>query len=92
MEDRTNEILNIYDKTGKIVATGIKGATTAAITELSAGTVVNAGDYKVSFTDATSKIESEKIDVPVFTVLLATDAPSEVKTTATKDGATISVE
>lgn len=68
-EDRSNQSLLIYDKTGKLIITGEKGAGTATITGLVAGTKVAAGDYKASFSDGTN--ESDKVDVPVFNVLPA---------------------
>lgn len=68
-EDRSNQMLKIYDKTGKLIVTGEKGTGTAAITGLTAGTKVAAGDYKASFSDGTN--ESDKVDVPAFEVLPA---------------------
>lgn len=68
-EDRSNQSLLIYDKTGKLIITGEKGKGTATITGLAAGTKVAAGDYKASFSDGTN--ESDKVDVPAFNVLPA---------------------
>lgn len=68
-EDRSNQMLKIYDKTGKLIVTGEKGKGTATITDLAAGTKVAAGDYKASFSDGTN--ESDKVDVPAFNVLPA---------------------
>lgn len=68
-EDRSNQMLKIYDKTGKLIITGEKGKGTATITGLAAGTKVAAGDYKASFSDGTD--ESDKVDVPAFNVLPA---------------------
>lgn len=68
-EDRSNQSLLIYDKTGKLIITGEKGKGTATITGLAAGTKVAAGDYKASFSDGTN--ESDKVDVPTFDVLPA---------------------
>lgn len=68
-EDRSNQSLLIYDKTGKLIITGEKGKGTATITGLAAGTKVAAGDYKASFSDGTT--ESDKVDVPAFNVLPA---------------------
>lgn len=68
-EDRSNQTLKIYDKTGKLIITGEKGKGTAAITGLAAGTKVAVGDYKASFSDGTN--ESDKVDVPAFNVLPA---------------------
>lgn len=66
-EKRSNQTLKIYNKTGKLIVTGEKGAGTAAITGLAAGTKVATGDYKASFSDGTN--ESDKVDVPTFNVL-----------------------
>lgn len=68
-EDRSNQSLLIYDKTGKLIVTGEKGKGIATITGLAAGTKVAAGDYKASFSDGTN--ESDKVDVPAFNVLPA---------------------
>lgn len=68
-EDRSNQTLKIYDKTGKLIITDEKGKGTAAITGLAAGTKVAVGDYKASFSDGTN--ESDKVDVPAFNVLPA---------------------
>lgn len=67
--DRSNQMLKIYDKNGKLVTTGEKGKGTAAITGLTAGAKVAVGDYKASFSDGTN--ESDKVDVPAFEVLPA---------------------
>ncbi|MFL2063958.1 hypothetical protein ACEN4E_10495 [Latilactobacillus sakei] len=67
--DRSNQTLKIYNKTGKLIVAGEKGKGTATITGLAAGTKVEAGDYKASFSDGTN--ESDKVDVPVFNVLPA---------------------
>lgn len=69
VEDRSNQTLKIYDKTGKLIVTGEKGAGTATIIGLVAGTKVAVGDYKASFSDGTN--ESDKVDVPAFNVLPA---------------------
>lgn len=68
-EDRSNQTLKIYDKTGKLIVTGEKGKGIATITGLAAGTKVAVGDYKASFSDGTN--ESDKVDVPAFDVLPA---------------------
>lgn len=67
--DRSNQMLKIYDKTGKLIVTGEKGAGNAAITGLAVGAKVAAGDYKAAFSDGTN--ESDKVDVPAFDVLPA---------------------
>lgn len=69
VEDRSNQTLKIYDKTGKLIVPGEKGKGTATITGLAAGTKVAVGDYKASFSDGTN--ESDKVDVPAFNVLPA---------------------
>lgn len=66
-ENRSNQTLKIYNKTGKLIVTGEKGKGNAAITGLAAGTKVATGDYKASFSDGTN--ESDKVDVPTFNVL-----------------------
>jgi hypothetical protein len=60
----------------------------AAITGLTAGAVVAAGDYQGALTDGTSF--SDKVDVPGFTVLPAVETPpaSTETTTPTDDGTT----
>lgn len=70
-EDRSNQMLKIYDKTGKLVVTGDKGTGTAAITGLAAGAKVAVGDYQAAFTDGTT--ESDKVDVTAFEVPAATE-------------------
>lgn len=66
-ENRSNQTLKIYNRTGKLIVTGEKGKGTATITGLAAGAKVAAGDYKASFSDGTN--ESDKVDVPAFNVL-----------------------
>ncbi len=68
-EDRSNQTLKIYDKTGKLIVPGEKGKGTATITGLAAGAKVAAGDYKASFSDGTN--ESDKVPVSAFDVLPA---------------------
>lgn len=68
-EDRSNQMLKIYDKTGKLIITGEKGKGTAAITGLAAGAKVAEGDYQASFSDGTN--ESDKVPVSAFDVLPA---------------------
>ncbi|MHB9289688.1 hypothetical protein [Latilactobacillus curvatus] len=68
-ENRSNQTLKIYNKTGKLIVTGEKGKGTAAITGLAAGAKVAAGDYQAAFSDGTN--ESDKVDVPAFNVLPA---------------------
>jgi len=89
--DRSNDIAKIYDKTGKSVVTGDKGQVDLAITGLPSGTVVPTGDYKTSWTDSTSKIESGKVDVEGFTVLETPADPTDVKSAATEDGAKVTL-
>lgn len=66
MADRTNQHLVIYDKSGTKKFEGKVGETTVAITGLDAGTVVADGDYQIVWSDGTN--ESDKVDVPAFTV------------------------
>lgn len=68
-ENRSNQTLKIYNKTGKLIVTGEKGKGTTAITGLAAGAKVAAGDYQAAFSDGTN--ESDKVDVPAFNVLPA---------------------
>lgn len=92
MANRTNEIEVIYKKDGTKVLEGEKGALTTAITGLTGGTTVADGDYKISFKDATTGLESEKVDVPGFTVEKTPDKPADVKADATSDGANVSAD
>ena len=66
-ENRSNQTLKIYNKTGKLIVTGEKGKGTATITGLAAGTKVAEGDYQASFSEGTN--ESDKVPVPTFNVL-----------------------
>ncbi|TLQ05481.1 hypothetical protein FEZ51_02145 [Pediococcus stilesii] len=87
--DRSKQTLIIYAKDGSKVVEGKAGETSVAITGLKAGTVVAAGDYQAAWSDGTK--ESEKVDVPAFTVLTpAPDKPVDLKTEPTVDGAKIS--
>lgn len=92
MADRTNQTEIIYDKTGKKVVEGTKGDLSTVITGLTGGTTVTDGDYKISFKDATTGLESEKVDVPGFTVEKTPDKPADVKADATSDGANVSAD
>jgi transglutaminase/protease-like cytokinesis protein 3 len=65
-EDRKNQKLVVYKKDGTKVVEGTAGASAATITGLAGGTAVAAGDYQVAFSDGTS--ESDKVDVPAFSV------------------------
>lgn len=62
-----------------------------AITGLEEGQVVADGDYQVAARDTDGKLaESDKVDVPGFTVPRTTETePTDVKSTATSDGATV---
>lgn len=93
MADRTNETLVVYKKDGTKVTEGEKGAKTAAITGLAAGTKVATGDYQASFKDTTTSKESDKVDVPDFEVPAAKpEEPVSPKAKPTADGANISAE
>lgn len=61
--------LNLYKKGGtKPLATG-DDVTGVSVTGLAAGTVVPEGDYQLSHTDDTgAMVESDRTDVPSFTV------------------------
>ena len=87
--DHSQQSLVLYKKDGTKVATGTKGQSVVTLTGLSQGTVVNAGDYQVSYiTDGGS--ESGKVDVPAFTVPVS--APTGVAAVSTNDGATITAK
>lgn len=62
-------VLNLYKK-GETKATASGDPSDGvAITGLAAGTKVNDGDYQSTFTDDAGKLtESDKVDVPGFTV------------------------
>jgi hypothetical protein len=62
-------VLNLYKK-GDVKATASGDpAKGVAIAGLAAGAVVATGDYQSTFTDDTGKLaESDKVDVPGFTV------------------------
>ena len=66
MTDRSKQSLVVYDKSGAKVATGDVGTKQVEITGLEGGKEVAKGDYKVVFSDGTK--ESDKVDVPAFTV------------------------
>ena len=84
MADRSKDIEVVYFKAGNKVAEGKVGTGSAAVTGLKPGTVVADGDYKVTFKDSVTNLESEKVDVKGWTVL--TPAPSQpAKTPSTDD-------
>lgn len=91
MADRTNQHLVIYDKSGTKKFEGKVGETTVTITGLDAGTVVADGDYQIVWSDGTN--ESNKVDVPGFTVLPSVPGePTEVTVDPTSDGANVSAQ
>lgn len=93
MADRSKDIEVVYDKTGNKVGESEVGVASVAITGLAAGTVVADGDYKVTFKDSVTGLESEKVDAKGWTVLTpAPEAPTDVTSTATTDGATITAK
>lgn len=92
MTDRTNDTEVIYKKDGTKVAEGEKGSLTTAITGLTGGTVVATGDYQIAFKDSVTGLESEKVNIPGFTVETTPEAPTGVKSEATDGGANISAE
>ena len=90
MADRSKDIEVVYDKAGNKIGESEIGVASVAVTGLAAGTVVADGDYKVTFKDSVTGLESEKVDVKGWTVLTpAPEAPTDVTSTATADGATI---
>lgn len=90
--DRSKDIEVIYDKEGNKVTEGEVGTKTAVITGLVVGTVVADGDYQISFKDSVTGLESQKVNIPGFTVETAPEAPTDVTSTATNDGATIAAK
>ncbi|MGK9299645.1 hypothetical protein [Melissococcus plutonius] len=91
MADRTNQSLILYKKDGTKVATGAKGVKTVSITGLAAATTVAAGDYQLTWSDGTS--ESDKVDVPGFTVLSnKVTTPENVADQPTAVGADITAD
>lgn len=93
MADRSKDIEVVYFKAGNKVAEGKVGTGSAAVTGLAPGTVVADGDYKVTFKDSVTDLESEKVDVKGWTVLTpAPEAPTDVTSTATNDGAVITAK
>ncbi|WCG36317.1 hypothetical protein [Companilactobacillus farciminis] len=89
MADRTNDTEVIYKKDGTKVVEGEKGSLTTAITGLAGGTVVATGDYQIAFKDSVTGLESDKVDIPGFTVESAPEQPADVKTAPTDDGAKV---
>ncbi|MDT6953218.1 hypothetical protein [Companilactobacillus alimentarius] len=89
MADRTNDTEVIYKKDGTKVVEGEKGSLTTAITGLTGGTVVADGDYQMTFKDSVTGLESDKVDIPGFTVESAPEQPTDVKTAPTDDGAKV---
>ncbi|ABJ67855.1 hypothetical protein PEPE_0794 [Pediococcus pentosaceus ATCC 25745] len=92
MADRTKQHLVIYKGATKAFE-GEVGEKTVAITGLDAGTIVAEGDYQIAWSDGTN--ESEKVDVPAFTVNASAVDPevaTNVTTTPTADGANVTAE
>lgn len=93
MADRSKDIEVVYFKAGNKVAESKVGEASATVTGLAPGTVVADGDYKVTFKDSVTGLESEKVDVKGWTVLTpAPEAPTDVTSTATTDGAVITAK
>lgn len=91
--DRSKDIVVIYDKSGNKIVEGEVGTGTATITGLAAGTVVADGDYQVAFKDSVTGKESSKVDIQGWTVLTpAPEAPTDVASTATDDGAKVTAK
>ena len=91
--DRSKDIEVVYDKTGNKIGESEVGVASVAVTGLAAGTVVADGDYKITFKDSVTDLESEKVDVKGWTVLTpAPEAPADVTSTATNDGAVITAK
>lgn len=68
--DRTNQFLVVYNKSGTKITQGEVGTKQATITGLNSGTKVAKGDYQVAYSDGAS--ESDKVDIPSFTTLTPT--------------------
>lgn len=93
MADRSKDIEVIYFKAGNKVSEGEVGTGSAAVTGLKPGTVVADGDYKVTFKDSVTGLESTKADVKGWTVLTpAPEAPTDVTAAPTTDGAVITAK
>ncbi|MEM1455689.1 Ig-like domain-containing protein [Pediococcus pentosaceus] len=60
----------VYNKPGTKITQGEVGTKQATISGLKSGTKVAKGDYQVAYSDGTS--ESDKVDVPSFTILTPT--------------------
>ncbi|GAB5055872.1 hypothetical protein COSHB9_02590 [Companilactobacillus alimentarius] len=91
--DRSKDIEVIYDKAGNKVGESEVGTSSYTVTGLAAGTVVADGDYQVAFKDSVTGLESEKVDAKGWTVLTpAPEAPTDVTSTATTNGATITAK
>lgn len=86
-------VLNVYKKGDTKPSFTGNDADGVTITGLAAVTVVAAGDYQLSHTDSDgTMLESDKVDVPGFTVNKAkAPAPTGVSVAPTDDGATITV-
>lgn len=91
--DRSKDIAVLYDKTGNKAAEGELGSKKVVVTGLTPGTVVADGDYQFAFKDSGTGEESVKVDVKGWTVLTpAPEAPTNVTSAATNEGATVSAE
>ncbi|GAA3611002.1 hypothetical protein [Secundilactobacillus similis] len=92
-DEPTTYTLNVYKKDDlkTVIGTGTDTDAKAAITGLTAGTVVADGDYVATHVDPTGvQDESEAEPVPGFTVpKQKAPAPTNLKSTPTADGATI---
>ena len=84
-------VFNLYKKGETKAAFSGDPAAGVAIKGLAAGTIVAAGAYESTFADDTGKLaESDRVDVPTFTVNKAkAPAPTGLTATATDDGALI---
>ena len=91
MADRTNQHLVVYKKDNTKVVEGEKGAKTVSIIGLAPNTVVAEGDYLLAWSDGTN--ESDKVNVPAFTVLTEKVQSSEnVTVTPTANGSSLTAE
>lgn len=83
--------LRVYKKNAKTVIAEGNPVEGVNITDLEAGTVVKDGDYEATFFDEEGKLlESNRVPLKGFTVEgKQLDEPSNVNSSATEDGATV---
>ncbi|HCD07898.1 MAG TPA: hypothetical protein DEQ50_06530 [Lactobacillus sp.] len=92
MADRSKDTEVVYKKDGSKIGESKVGEASVTITGLAGGTVVAEGDYQVTFKDSVTGLESEKVNVPGWTVLKTPEVPTGVASTPTHDGATVTAK